>query len=72
MQFSGFRSVIGSMWSVDDEVARQMVSAFYSNLVDGSGRLDCTRAAVALHKAVKSLRKKIPLEQQIVFIHIGV
>ncbi|KAG1734865.1 CHAT domain-containing protein [Suillus paluster] len=73
MQFSGFRSVIGSMWSVDDEVARQMVSAFYANLVDGSGRLDCTRAAVALHKAVKSLRKKkIPLEQQIVFIHIGV
>ncbi|KAG0698777.1 CHAT domain-containing protein [Suillus ampliporus] len=72
MQFSGFRSVIGSMWSVDDEVARQMVSAFYGNLVDDSGRLDCTRAAVALHKAVKSLRKKIPLEQQIVFIHIGV
>ncbi|KAG2141962.1 TPR-like protein [Suillus clintonianus] len=72
MQFSGFRSVIGSMWSVDDEVARQVVSAFYRNLVDGSGRLDCTRAAVALHKAVKSLRKKIPLEQQIVFVHIGV
>ncbi|KAG1723021.1 CHAT domain-containing protein [Suillus paluster] len=73
MQFSGFRSVIGSMWSVDDEVARQVVSAFYGNLVDSSGRLDCTRAAVALHKALKSLRKKkIPLEQQIVFIHIGV
>ncbi|KAG1731689.1 CHAT domain-containing protein [Suillus lakei] len=72
IQFSGFRSVIGSMWSVDDEVARQVVSAFYSNLVGGSGRLDCTRAAVALHKAVKSLRKKIPLEQQIVFVHIGV
>ncbi|KAG2128271.1 CHAT domain-containing protein [Suillus clintonianus] len=72
MQFSGFRSVIGSMWSVDDEVARQVVSAFYRNLVNGSGRLDCTRAAVALHKAVKSLRKKIPLEQQIVFVHIGV
>ncbi|KAG1730607.1 CHAT domain-containing protein [Suillus lakei] len=72
MQFSGFRSVIGSMWSVDDEVARQVVSAFYGNLVDGSGRLDCTRAAAALHKAIKSLRKKIPLEQQIVFVHIGV
>ncbi|KAG1734893.1 CHAT domain-containing protein [Suillus paluster] len=72
MQFSGFRSVIGSMWSVDDEVARQMASAFYSNLVDSSGRLDCTRAAVALHKAVKTLRKKVPLEQQIVFVHIGV
>ncbi|KAG2141081.1 TPR-like protein [Suillus clintonianus] len=72
MQFSGFRSVIGSMWSVDDEVARQVVSVFYRNLVDGSGRLDCTRAAVALHKAVKSLRKKIPLEQQIAFVHIGI
>ncbi|KAG1748209.1 TPR-like protein [Suillus lakei] len=72
MQFSGFRSVIGSMWSVDDEVAQQVVSAFYGNLVDDSGRLDCTRAAVALHKALKSLRKKIPLEQQIVFIHMGV
>ncbi|KAG0706969.1 TPR-like protein [Suillus ampliporus] len=72
MQFSGFLSVIGSMWSVDDDVARQIVSAFYDNLVDSSGRLDCTRAAVALHKAVKTLRKKIPLEQQIVFVHIGV
>jgi CHAT domain-containing protein len=72
MQFSGFRSVIGSMWSVDDEAARQVVSAFYSKLVDGSGRLDCTRAAVALHKAVKTLRKKISLEQQIVFVHIGI
>ncbi|KAG1744133.1 TPR-like protein [Suillus paluster] len=72
MQFSGFRSVIGSMWSVDDDVARQVVSAFYGNLVDGSGRLECTRAAVALQKAVKSLRKmKIPLEQQIVFVHIA-
>ncbi|KAG1739320.1 TPR-like protein [Suillus lakei] len=72
MQFSGFRSVIGSMWSVDDDVARQVVSAFYDKLVDDSGRLDCTRAAVALHKAVKSLRKKISLEQQIVFVHLGV
>ncbi|KAG2073372.1 hypothetical protein BDR04DRAFT_333774 [Suillus decipiens] len=72
MQFSGFRSVIGSMWSVDDEVARQVVSAFYRNLINNSERLDCTRAAVALHKAVRSLRNKIPLEQQIVFVHIGV
>ncbi|KAG2119491.1 CHAT domain-containing protein [Suillus discolor] len=28
MQFCGFHSVIGSMWSVDNEVARQVVSAF--------------------------------------------
>jgi len=72
MQFSGFCSVIGSMWSVDDEVVGQVVSAFYDEMFDGSGRLDCTRAAVALHKAMKKLRNKIPLEQQIVFVHIGV
>jgi CHAT domain-containing protein len=71
MQFSGFRSVIGSMWSVDDKVIGQLVSAFYDNMVDGSGKLDCRRAAVALHKAVKKLRN-IPLEQQIVLVHIGV
>jgi CHAT domain-containing protein len=72
MQFSGFRSVIGSMWSVDDKVIGQIVSAFYDNMVDGSGKLDCRCAAVALHKAVKKLRNKIPLEQQIVLVHIGV
>ncbi|KAG1848472.1 CHAT domain-containing protein [Suillus subluteus] len=72
MQFSGFRSVIGSMWSIDDDVAGQIVSHFYDNLVDDSGRLDCKRAARALHKAVKKLRKQIPFEQQIVFVHIGV
>ncbi|KAG2113266.1 CHAT domain-containing protein [Suillus cothurnatus] len=40
MQFSGFHSVIGSMWSVNDDVARQVVSTFYDKLVDDSGRLD--------------------------------
>ncbi|KAG2113250.1 CHAT domain-containing protein [Suillus cothurnatus] len=73
MQFSGFRSVIGSMWSVDDDVAWQVVSTFYDKLVDDSGRLDCRRAAVALHKAVKKLRHdNVPLEQQIMFVHIGI
>ncbi|KAJ8595704.1 hypothetical protein M405DRAFT_878058 [Rhizopogon salebrosus TDB-379] len=72
IQFSGFPSVIGSMWSVDDEVIGKIVCAFYDNMVDGSGKLDCRRAAVALHNAVKKLRKKIPLEQQIVLVHMGV
>lgn len=73
MQFSGFCSVIGSMWSVDDDVARQVVSAFYRYLVDSSGRLDCTQAAAALHKTMKQKSmRKIPLEQRIAFVHIGV
>jgi len=63
MQCSGFRSVIGSMWSVDDDVAAQLVCAFYGNMFDGQGRSDYTYAAV-------SLREEISLEL-IVFIHIG-
>ncbi|KAG1897890.1 CHAT domain-containing protein, partial [Suillus fuscotomentosus] len=46
-----FRSVRGSMWSVDDKIVQEVVSAFYENMVD-EGRLDCTRAAMALQKAV--------------------
>lgn len=66
-------AVVGTMWSVDNEVARQVVSVFYNKLADDSGRLDSTRAAVALHKAVKKLRvNHVLLEQQIVFIHMCV
>jgi CHAT domain-containing protein len=72
MQFSGFRSVVGSMWSVNDDVAHQVAYTFYGYLVDSSGRMDCARAAVALHEAVESLGKEIPIEQQIVFVHVGV
>ncbi|KAG2128400.1 hypothetical protein BD769DRAFT_1729285 [Suillus cothurnatus] len=73
MQFSGFHRVIGSMWSVDDNVAQQVVSTFYDKLVDDSGRLDCRWAAVALHQAVKKLWcNNVALEQQIMFVHIGV
>lgn len=71
MQFAGFRSVIGTLWSVDDDVAGTVVSAFYDGL-DETGRLDYTRAARALHDALKKLRGKIPFDQQIVFIHLGV
>ncbi|EGN98799.1 hypothetical protein SERLA73DRAFT_19643, partial [Serpula lacrymans var. lacrymans S7.3] len=70
IQFSGFRSVIGTMWAVDDATACHMVSQFYSNLFqDGA---DYTHAAVALDKAAKTVNKKeVPLDQRIVFIHIG-
>ena len=73
MQFGGFRSVIGTILPVDDAVAGRIVSAFYTHLLDGpSVRLDCSMAAIALHKSLKALRGKIPFDQQIVFIHIGI
>ncbi|KAG2061040.1 hypothetical protein BDR06DRAFT_903510 [Suillus hirtellus] len=70
MQFSGFRGVIGTMWAVDDNTARHMVKEFYDAMF--SGKIDCTNAARALNKASKAVDKdKVPMDQRVVFIHIG-
>ncbi|KAG2355215.1 CHAT domain-containing protein [Suillus spraguei] len=75
LQFSGFKSVIGTLWVVDDAVANHVVKAFYENMVkdlkDGA-MMDCTKAAWALNRATCSVKTKVPLEQRMVFIHIGV
>ncbi|KAG1728463.1 CHAT domain-containing protein [Suillus lakei] len=75
LQFSGFKSVIGTLWEVDDAVAKHVVEAFYKNmfedLKDGEV-MSCTRAAWALNRATRSVKTKVPLEQRMVFIHIGV
>ncbi|KAG1722803.1 hypothetical protein EDB19DRAFT_2043952 [Suillus lakei] len=57
LQFSGFKSVVGTLWEVDD--------------ADG-GVMDCTKAAWALNRATHAVKTKVPLEQRMVFIHIGV
>ena len=69
MQFVGFRSVIGTMWAVDDGETNKITSTFYKLMVDESGRLDHTRAAFALNKTMKSV--DIPLDQRILYIHLG-
>ena len=72
MQFAGFRSVIGTMWAVDDGHTNEITFKFYQHLLDESGRLDHTRAALALHRTMNSLRlSKIPVDQRILYIHIG-
>ncbi|KAG1854982.1 CHAT domain-containing protein [Suillus subalutaceus] len=75
LQFSGFKSVIGTLWEVDDAVAKHVVKAFYENLfadLEDGGVMDCTKAAWALNRATHSVKTKVPLEQRMVFIHIGV
>jgi CHAT domain-containing protein len=70
MQFSGFRSVIGTMWAVGDNTAHYMVKEFYDEMF--SGKINCTNAARALNKASKAVDKdKVPMDQRVVFIHIG-
>ena len=70
MHFSGFRSVIGTMWAVDDAETNKITSVFYKHMVNESGHLDHTRAAFALWKTMQSV--DVPLDQRILYVHIGV
>ena len=40
MQFAGFHSIIGTMWTVDDGEMTKIMSPFYKHMVDESDRLD--------------------------------
>ncbi|KAG1850115.1 CHAT domain-containing protein [Suillus tomentosus] len=75
LQFSGFKSVIGTLWEVDDSVAKHVVKAFYGYMIGDlkkGGVMDCTRAAWALNCAMHVVKTTVPLEQRMVFVHIGV
>ena len=50
MQILRFRSVIGTMWVVDDGEMGKIMSTFHRYMVDACGRLDHTWAALALNK----------------------
>ena len=47
---AGARSVLVSLWVIDDEATMEFMRHFYQHLVDGKS------ASVALHQAMKSLR----------------
>ncbi|KAG2144699.1 CHAT domain-containing protein [Suillus bovinus] len=67
LQFAGIKSVIGTLWKVNDSTVQRLVEAFYKNLC-GDGTMNPKRAARALHRAVQSLAsdRDIPLDQRIV------
>ncbi|KAI0027007.1 TPR-like protein [Vararia minispora EC-137] len=72
----GFKSVVGTMWSIGDKDAPIIADEVYRQLkedhVSGDGRL---KTAYALHKAVKVLREKVG-ESNIVswapYVHFGI
>ncbi|KAG2150205.1 CHAT domain-containing protein [Suillus bovinus] len=73
LQFAGVRSVVGTLWKVNDDTVQRLVKAFYEKFCEG-GPMNPRRAARALHRAVQSLASDvdIPLAQRIVFVHIGI
>ncbi|KAG2746753.1 hypothetical protein P692DRAFT_2037012 [Suillus brevipes Sb2] len=73
LQFAGVKSVVGTLWEVTDATVQRLVEEFYKNFCK-DGKMNSKRAARALHQAVHSLAsdKDMPLDQRIVFVHIGI
>jgi hypothetical protein len=74
MLMTGFRSVVGTMWSIGDGDAPVVMDALYAHLMN-EAHGDSAQSAIALHEAVKRLRDKIGEErflQWVPFVHFGV
>jgi CHAT domain-containing protein len=73
MLLAGYRSVVATMWSIQDELAPEVADEFYAHMMQDSGRPNSRKAAESLHYAVQKLRqnKNIPLTAWIPFVHLG-
>jgi len=55
-QLAGFPHVIGTLWEIDDRIAVTIAETFYTHLQTSAGTLDTSKAAWALHQAVRTVR----------------
>ncbi|CAG8574045.1 2286_t:CDS:2, partial [Acaulospora colombiana] len=58
MLLAGYRSVVATMWSIQDELAPLVTDEFYRHLMEDRKRPDPTKAAEALHVSVQKLRQQ--------------
>jgi CHAT domain-containing protein len=74
MLLAGYRGVVATLWSIQDDLAPEVADEFYRRIMEDEGRPDNRKAAEALHYSVQKLRKKggIPLTSWIPFVHLGV
>ena len=60
-QLAGYRHVIGTLWSVDDQIAAELAADFYDRLTGGGTLPPQTDiSAYALHDAIYALRTRYP------------
>ncbi|EIM81749.1 uncharacterized protein STEHIDRAFT_161915 [Stereum hirsutum FP-91666 SS1] len=74
MQFSGFKSVVGTLWGMADTDGPSVAKAFYGYLSRHGDpqRVDFRDSATALRVATKALRRaKVPIDRWVNFVHIG-
>jgi hypothetical protein len=73
-QLAGYRNVIGTLWPINDRAARTVAGAFYAELTGGGATPpDPGRAALALHRAVGTVRRAAPAlpSRWAAYIHSG-
>ena len=60
-QLAGYRSVIGTLWPIEDDIAATIARRIYGNLTCGGTRpVQAASAALALHHAVQQVRQASP------------
>jgi CHAT domain-containing protein len=82
MLAAGYRSVVGTVWSIVDQHGGDIAEFFYERLLDDCraserSRIDATGAARALDHAVRCFREKVSdspefLPVWVPYIHLGV
>jgi CHAT domain-containing protein len=75
MLMIGYRTVIGTMWSIGDRDAPVVAERFYQYLKAHGMKTNDGQAAYALHEAVAYLREKVGEENflsWVPFIHLGI
>ena len=72
LHYTGYRQVIGTLWSVYDETAADVAELVYANLTS-SGTFAPGRSAHALHHAIRHLRdiKQLATSAWTPFTHTG-
>ena len=74
MMMAGYRSVVATMWSIQDNDAPIIAEKFYEYLIDEADG-DSGRAAYALHSAVSHLRKtkgEVNFASWVPYVHLGI
>lgn len=75
LQFAGFQSVVGTMWSIHDEDGLFLAEQFYKHVFKNDATLPhASDTASALHQAVQHLHKEknVSAARWVPFIHIGI
>jgi len=78
----GYRGVVATMWSINDDYGPMVAESFYKYLVDKGPRpgkpiIDSANGAYALHRAVQSIREEVgDTEQGLLmwapYVHFGI